>query len=195
FAGVRRDEDAERLRSAASERLTPVTLDVTDAESIRAAASQVESDLGAEPLAGLVNNAGIAVSGPVEFLPIAEIRKQLEVNFIGQVAVTQAFLARLRRDRGRIVNIGSVGGEVALPFLSPYAASKHAMEGFNDSLRREVEPLGVFVTVVRPGAIQSSIWERGNAAADEVLANVPSEALEVYGDAVRGARAAANKRA
>ena len=99
FAGVRRDEDAERLRSAASERLTPVTLDVTDAESIRAAASQVESDLGAEPLVGLVNNAGIAVSGPVEFLPIAEIRKQLEVNFIGQVAVTQAFLARLRRDR------------------------------------------------------------------------------------------------
>ena len=195
FAGVRRDEDAERLRSAASERLTPVTLDVTDAESIRAAAGQVESDLGAEPLVGLVNNAGIAVSGPVEFLPIAEIRKQLEVNFIGQVAVTQAFLARLRRDRGRIVNIGSVGGEVALPFLSPYAASKHAMEGFTDSLRREVEPLGVHVAVIRPGAIQSSIWERGNAAADEIIGDLPPEAMQVYGDRVRGARAAANQRA
>jgi len=195
FAGVRRDEDAERLRSAASERLTPVTLDVTDAESIRAAAGQVESDLGTEPLVGLVNNAGIAVSGPVEFLPIAEIRKQLEVNFIGQVAVTQAFLARLRRDRGRIVNIGSVGGEVALPFLSPYAASKHAMEGFTDSLRREVEPLGVHVAVIRPGAIQSSIWERGNAAADEIIGDLPPEAMQVYGDRVRGARAAANQRA
>jgi short-subunit dehydrogenase len=146
-------------------------------------------------LSGLVNNAGIAVSGPVEYLPIEEVRKQLEVNFIGQVAVTQAFLPLLRRSRGRVVNIGSVGGEVALPFLSPYAASKHAMEGFSDSLRREVERLGVHVSVVRPGAIQSSIWERGNAAADEVLASVPPEALEVYGDAVRGARAAANKRA
>jgi short-subunit dehydrogenase len=195
FAGVRRDEDAERLKSAGSERMTPVTIDVTDADSIREAARQVESDLGAEPLEGLVNNAGIAVSGPVEFLPIAEIRKQVEVNFIGQVAVTQAFLARLRRDRGRIVNIGSVGGEVALPFLSPYAASKHAIEGFSDSLRREVEPLGVHVAVIRPGAIQSSIWERGNAAADQIIGELPPEAMQVYGDRVRGARAAANQRA
>jgi NAD(P)-dependent dehydrogenase (short-subunit alcohol dehydrogenase family) len=195
FAGVRKDEDAERLRSAGSERLTPIKIDVTDSASIRQAAADVTEALGAEPLRGLVNNAGIAVSGPVEYLPIEEIRKQLEVNFIGQVAVTQAFLPLLRRSRGRIVNIGSVGGEVALPFLSPYAASKHAIEGFSDSLRREVERLGVFVSVVRPGAIQSSIWERGNAAADEVLENVPPDALEVYGDAVRGARAAANERA
>jgi NAD(P)-dependent dehydrogenase (short-subunit alcohol dehydrogenase family) len=187
FAGVRKDEDAERL--------TPITIDVTDQGSIRRAVDEVTTVLGSEPLRGLVNNAGIAVSGPVEYLPIEEIRKQLEVNFIGQVAVTQAFLPLLRRSRGRIVNIGSVGGEVALPFLSPYAASKHAIEGFSDSLRREVERLGVFVSVVRPGAIQSSIWERGNVAADEVLANVPPEALEVYGDAVRGARAAANQRA
>jgi NAD(P)-dependent dehydrogenase (short-subunit alcohol dehydrogenase family) len=195
FAGVRRDEDAERLRSQASERLTPVKIDVTDSDSIGQTADQVTAALGGEPLSGLVNNAGIAVSGPVEYLPIEEVRKQLEVNFIGQVAVTQAFLPLLRQSRGRVVNIGSVGGEVALPFLSPYAASKHAIEGFSDSLRREVEPLGVHVSVVRPGAIQSSIWERGNAAADEVLANVPREALEVYGDAVRGARAAANQRA
>jgi NAD(P)-dependent dehydrogenase (short-subunit alcohol dehydrogenase family) len=169
-----------------------VTIDVTDAASIRQAADEVAAALGDEPLRGLVNNAGIAVSGPVEYLPIDEIRKQLEVNFIGQVAVTQAFLPMLRRARGRVVNIGSVGGEIALPFLSPYAASKHAIEGFSDSLRREVEPLGMHVAVVRPGAIQSSIWERGNAAADEVLAKVPPEALQVYGDAVRGARAAAN---
>jgi NAD(P)-dependent dehydrogenase (short-subunit alcohol dehydrogenase family) len=195
FAGVRRDEDAERIRSSGSERLVPVRIDVTDSESIRRAAAEVESALAGEPLKGLVNNAGIAVSGPVEYLPIAEVRKQLEVNFIGQVAVTQAFLPLLRRSGGRVVNIGSVGGEVALPFLSPYAASKHAIEGFSDSLRREVEPLGVKVAVIRPGAIQSEIWERGNAAADEVLANVPPEALETYGDAVRGARAAANQRA
>src|SRR3954468_6448030 len=195
FAGVRRDEDAERLREQGSDRLTPLMIDVTDAESIRAAVDQVASALGSEPLSGLVNNAGIAVSGPVEYLPIAEVRKQLEVNFIGQVAVTQAFLPLLRRAGGRVVNIGSVGGEVALPFLSPYAASKHALEGFSDSLRREVERLGMRVAIVRPGAIQSSIWERGNKAADEVLASVPAQAMEVYGDAVQGARAAANKRA
>jgi NAD(P)-dependent dehydrogenase (short-subunit alcohol dehydrogenase family) len=195
FAGVRRDEDAARLSTEGSDRLTPVKIDVTDAASIRAAADEVTAALASEPLSGLVNNAGIAVSGPVEYLPIDEVRKQLEVNFIGQVAVTQAFLPLLRRSRGRVVNIGSVGGEVALPFLSPYAASKHALEGFSDSLRREVERLGVHVSVVRPGAIQSSIWERGNAAADEVLATVPPEAIEVYGDAVRGARAAANQRA
>ena len=131
FAGVRRDEDAERLQGAGSDRLTPMMLDMTDSESIRCAADQVQAELGGGRLSGLVNNAGIAVSGPVEFLPIEEVRKQLEVNFIGQVAVTQAFLPLLRRDHGRIVNIGSVGGEVALPFLSPYAASKHAMEGFS----------------------------------------------------------------
>jgi short-subunit dehydrogenase len=195
FAGVRRDEDAERLSASASDRLTPIKIDVTDSVSIETAAREVEAALAGEPLVGLVNNAGIAVSGPVEYLPIEEIRRQLEVNFIGQVAVTQAFLPLLRRARGRVVNIGSVGGEVALPFLSPYAASKHAIEGFSDSLRREVEPLGMKVAVVRPGAIQSAIWERGNAAADEVLANVPPQALEVYGKAVRGARAAANQRA
>ena len=195
FAGVRRDEDAERLRAAGSERLAPIMLDVTDSDSIAAAARAVETALADKPLAGLVNNAGIAVSGPVEYLPIGEVRKQLEVNFIGQVAVTQAFLPLLRRSHGRIVNIGSVGGEVALPFLSPYAASKHALEGFSDSLRREVEPLGVKVAVVRPGAIRSSIWERGNQAADEVLASVPPEAHDLYGDAVRGARAAADQRA
>jgi NAD(P)-dependent dehydrogenase (short-subunit alcohol dehydrogenase family) len=195
FAGVRRDEDAERLSGEASGSLRPVKIDVTSADSIREAAALVTAALAGDRLAGLVNNAGIAVSGPVEYLPVDEVRKQLEVNFIGHVAVTQAFLPLLRRSRGRVVNIGSVGGEVALPFLSPYAASKHAIEGFTDSLRREVEPLGVFVSVVRPGAIQSSIWERGNVAADEVLSNVPPEALEVYGDAVRGARAAANERA
>jgi NAD(P)-dependent dehydrogenase (short-subunit alcohol dehydrogenase family) len=195
FAGVRRDEDAERLRNAASERLEPVPIDVTEGDSISRAVDHVVTSLGGDPLSGLVNNAGIAVSGPIEFLPIEELRKQLEVNFVGQVAVTQAFLPRLRRDGGRVVNIGSVGGEVALPFLSPYAASKHAIEGFTDSLRREVEPLGVHVAVVRPGAIQSSIWERGNAAADELIDALPAEAIEIYGDGLRGARAAADQRA
>jgi short-subunit dehydrogenase len=195
FAGVRREADAEQLRTQASDRLEPIMIDVADGESIRAAAARVTETLGTEPLAGLVNNAGIAVSGPSEFLPIAELRKQLEVNFIGQVAVTQAFLPLIRASKGRIVNIGSVGGEVALPFLGPYAASKFAMEGWTDSLRRELRPLGVSVSIVRPGAIQSSIWERGNAAADAIIESLPPEAMAVYGDAVSGTRAAAEQRA
>jgi NAD(P)-dependent dehydrogenase (short-subunit alcohol dehydrogenase family) len=195
FGGVRRPEDAESLRGEATGALEPIILDITSADSIAAAAARVPEVLGDEPLRGLVNNAGIAISGPVEFLPIDELRKQLEVNFIGHVAVTQAFLPQLRRSGGRVVNIGSVGGEVALPFLGPYAASKFAMEGFTDSLRREVSRLGVSVSIVRPGAIQSAIWERGNAAADEMIVALPPEAMSVYGDGVRAARAAAEQRA
>lgn len=121
FAGVRRDEDAERL---SGQGLRALKLDVTDQASIAAARAEV----GEGPLAGLVNNAGIAVSAPIEFVPLDELRKQLEVNLIGQVAVTQAFLPALRRGRGRIVNISSIGGRIALPMVGPYAASKFALE-------------------------------------------------------------------
>jgi NAD(P)-dependent dehydrogenase (short-subunit alcohol dehydrogenase family) len=195
FAGVRKEADAERLRAESSDRLEPVMLDVADGESIRAAAARVAEALGAEPLVGLVNNAGIAVSGPSEFLPIAELRKQLEVNFVGQVAVTQAFLPLIRASKGRIINIGSVGGEVAAPFLGPYAASKFAMEGWTDSLRRELAPLGVSVSIVRPGGIRTEIWERGNVAADTVLGDMPPEAMAIYGDGIRGARKRADQNA
>jgi NAD(P)-dependent dehydrogenase (short-subunit alcohol dehydrogenase family) len=191
FAGVRKASDAERLRAAGT---TPVTIDVTDADSIRAAASQVSQALNGRGLVGLVNNAGIAVPGPLEFLPIDELRRQIEVNLIGQVAVTQAFLPQLRARRGRIVNIGSVGGRVALPLLGPYAASKHAMEGLSDSLRRELRPWGIEVSLVRPGPIATEIWERGNATADELLARMP-EAETYYGPAIEAARAAAAERA
>jgi NAD(P)-dependent dehydrogenase (short-subunit alcohol dehydrogenase family) len=195
FAGVRKEADAEGLRREASNRLEPLILDVTDAGSIAATAARVTEALGADPLSGLVNNAGIAVPGPIEFLPIDELRKQLEVNFIGQVAVTQAFLGLLRRSRGRIVNIGSIGGEVALPFMGPYAASKFAMEGWTDSLRRELQPFGVEVSIVRPGPIATSIWESGTRRADELLEHVPAEAVAIYGEGVQAARSAAAQRA
>ena len=174
FGGVRKPEDAERLRSAGAE---PLTIDVTDADSIRSAASQ----LGDAPLAGLVNNAGVAVAGPVEFVPIEELRHQLEVNVIGQVAVTQAFLPALRRARGRVVNIGSIGGRVALPLLSPYAASKFALEAITDSLRRELRPWGMHVSIVEPGAVATPIWDKSRAANEEVASRMPPESLELYG--------------
>ena len=137
---VRRPEDAERLRSAG---LRTVMLEVTDLESIAAAGAA----LGDGPLAGLVNNAGIAVAGPLEFLPLEQLRRQLEVNLIGQVAVIQRFLASLRAGRGRIVNVSSIGGRVALPLLGAYSMSKFGLEGMSDSLRRELRPQGVDVVV------------------------------------------------
>jgi NAD(P)-dependent dehydrogenase (short-subunit alcohol dehydrogenase family) len=185
LAGVRNDEDAERA-GGLHELVEPVRLDVTDEGSIAAAAQ----GLGDAPLAGLVNNAGISVSGPLEFVPLDEWRRQLEVNVLGQVAVTQAFLPALRRARGRIVNISSVGGRVAVPMLSPYNASKFAIEGLSDSLRRELRPLGVDVAVVEPGAIATEIWRKGTATADELLASAP-EAEAVYGRTIAAIRAQA----
>jgi NAD(P)-dependent dehydrogenase (short-subunit alcohol dehydrogenase family) len=174
LAGVRKDEDAERLRGAG---LRPLKLDVTDAGSIEAA----RGELGDAPLAGLVNNAGIAVSGPVEFIPLDELRRQLEVNLIGQIAVIQALLPALRRGRGRIVNVSSIGGRVALPLIGPYAASKFALEAISDSLRRELGRQDVDVVVVEPGGVKTPIWQKGNAEADRLLAQMPPEAEELYG--------------
>jgi NAD(P)-dependent dehydrogenase (short-subunit alcohol dehydrogenase family) len=182
FAGVRKPEDAERMRAAGHE---PLTMDVTDEQTIRSAAAQ----LGDEPLAGLVNNAGVAVAGPLEFIPVAEFRRQLDVNVVGQVAVTQAFLPALRKARGRIVNMGSIGGRVALPLLSPYNASKFAMEGITDSLRRELRPWGIHVAIVEPGAIATPIWEKSRAANEELAAGAPPEAEQLYGKLIERIRA------
>lgn len=184
FAGVRKAADGEALRRDASDRLTPLSLDVTDAASIEAAAKEVAGALGGEGLAGLVNNAGIVVSGPLEFVPMDEWRQQMEVNFFGLVAVTQAFLPLVRKAKGRIVNVSSIGGKVSTPFLSPYAASKHAVEGLSDSLRRELRSLGIFVSLIEPGAVATPIWEKGNAAAKERRAQLSEEANALYGAAM-----------
>ena len=155
-SGVRRAGDAP-------EGTEELLLDVTDAAQIEAAAARVEG------LQGLVNNAGIALAAPLEFVPLEELRKQLEVNVLGQVAVTQAFLPALRRGRGRIIFIGSIAGKSALPFLGPYSASKHAIEAIADSLRVELSPWGIGVTVVEPGTIKTPIWTRSASRSDELL--------------------------
>lgn len=192
FAGVRRDEDGEALRAERAS-IEPLHIDVTDEASIAAARDRVTEAVGEAGLAGLVNNAGIAVPGPLELLPVDEVRRQLDVNVIGQIAVTQAFMPLLRTARGRVVNIGSIGGRVALPLLGSYAASKHAMEGISDSLRRELRPWGIEVSLVRPGPIATEIWDRGNATADELLARMP-EAATLYGPAIERMRAFAAQR-
>lgn len=191
FAGVRRPADGETLRQQqASDQLTPILIDVTDPASIAAAADTVAAAVGATGLAGLVNNAGIAVAGPLEFLPIIELRRQLEVNVIGQVAVTQAFLPLLRQGRGRIVNIGSISGRVAMPFIGPYAASKFALEALTDSLRVELRPWGIEVSIIEPGPIATPIWEKSLAMADELTRNLPPQGRNLYGAAIETARKA-----
>lgn len=181
FAGVRRAADGESLeKQAASPRLRPVILDVTKADTIAAAAHEVSEALGERPLHGLVNNAGVAVGGPLEYLAIDELRWQLEVNVVGQLAVTKAFLPRLRASKGRIVHIGSIGGRISSPFMGPYCASKFALEALSFSLREELRPWGVQSTVVEPGAVASDIWDKADATTALAEANLPPEALTRY---------------
>jgi NAD(P)-dependent dehydrogenase (short-subunit alcohol dehydrogenase family) len=192
FAGVRSDTAAEELRSAGSERLTPVRIDVTDAESI-AAAAEVTEAMGTGGLDGLVNNAGIAVAAPMEFVPIDELRRQIEVNLIGQVAVTQAFLPLLRPSRGRIVNVSSIGGLVASAFFGPYNASKYGLEAVSDALRQELRPWGIKVCVVEPGAMATPIWDKGVATADELIAGASPAQLSLYEKQIQAMRRAAQE--
>ncbi len=193
FAGVRKEADGDVLRRKASERLMPVLMDVTDAASIASAAQRVGAVVGEAGLAGLVNNAGVVVSGPLEFLPIAELRKQFGVNVIGQIAVTQAFLPLLRKGHGRIVNMGSIAGKVATPFFGPYAASKFAMEALTDALRMELRPWGISVSIVEPGAIATPIWEKSRRAAEEIVRNLPAEAHDLYDRALIAVREIADR--
>jgi NAD(P)-dependent dehydrogenase (short-subunit alcohol dehydrogenase family) len=197
LAGVRRDEDGERMREAAGRngRLAPVRLDVTDAASVREAGATVAEHVGQRGLGGLVNNAGVAVGGPLEFIPLDDVRRQLEVNLIGQIAVIQATLAPLRRGRGRIVNMGSVGGRTPPPFVAPYAASKAALRATSESLRRELRPWGIWVATVQPGSIATPIWEKGTQTAEAVRARLPEGSDELYSDVLDGIGATSAKMA
>jgi len=184
FAGIRKPADADALRRRTSDRLTPLSLDVTDAQGVADAARAVSIATGTTGLHGLVNNAGIVVAGALELLPLAEVRRLFEVNVFGQVAVTQAFLPLLRRARGRVVNVGSIAGRMAVPFLGPYAASKFALEALTDSLRVEVRPWGIRVIIVEPGAIKTPLWTKSLAAGEAIVRNLAPEARELYGGAV-----------
>ena len=191
WAGVRRPSDGEALVGQASPRLTPVILDVTDSNSIATALAGVGAGAGADGLAGLVNNAGIVVAAPVEVLPIAELRKQLEVNVIGLVAVTQAALPLLRRGHGRVVNIGSISGRIATPVIGAYAASKFAVEALTDALRVEVQPWGIDVALIEPGAVATPIWEKSQAAGLALRQAWTPDAEGLYADALSAVERAA----
>ena len=188
FAGVRRELDGEVLRREASGKLTPILLDVTDTTSITTAVDCVTTAIGETDLAGIVNNAGIAVAGPLELLPLSELRKQLEVNVIGQIAVTQAFLPLLRRGKGRVVMIGSLGGRIVTPYTGAYCASKFAMEALTDALRMELRPWHIHVSIIEPGFIATPIWEKSKAAASLMFDSLPGQADDLYGTIIPDVR-------
>ena len=182
FAGVRKQADAESITDEGSDRLTPTTIDVAVQPSIDAAREDVQRAVGKDGLAGLVNNAGIAGGGRVEHLPVDDFKKVIEVNLVGQYAVTQAFLPLLRRGDGTIVFITSIGGRVASPFFAPYNAAKFGLEGMADSLRRELKPWKEMdVVVVEPGSIATPIWEKGNDNFDAAHKRMDPEAERLYG--------------
>ena len=181
FAAVRRDTDGEAVVAAGAGGIEPLIIDVTDGASIAAAAAEVEAATGGR-LAGLVNNAGVAVPGPVEGVPLEKLREQLEINVIGQVAVTQAFMPMIRAATGRVVFISSIGGRISVPFNSPYGASKHAIEAIGDALRQEVAQFGVGVAIVEPGSVATPIWDKGAAGAPALREAMDPEILALYAD-------------
>ena len=188
YAGVREDAAGAALRAQNAALITPLHLDVTNAGSIAAAVATLEAQLGDAGLNGLVNNAGIAIGGPLEVLPMNEIRRQFDVNVFGALAVTQAFLPQLRRARGRIVNMGSIAGRIALPFLGPYCMSKSALRAMTHALRLEVDAWGIDVALVEPGAIATPIWKKSNAAADVIQATLQNDTLAHYSRHLEGIR-------
>lgn len=171
FAGVRRESDGEALRVASGGRVHPLQLDITDAQQIAAAVDAVQAATGAAGLAGLVNNAGTGAPWPIEVVPLAEFREHLEVNLVAQLAVTQAFLPLLKRAKGRIVNVGSEGGRITLPFMGPITTAKHGLVSVTDALRMELRPFGVRVSIVEPGATTSRAPEKLVANARRAMAD------------------------
>lgn len=193
FAGVRREVDFEQLSNKAnsSGKITPLILDVTEEASIKAAFEVISDAVDGKGLGGVVNNAGVVVPGPLEFIPLDELRRQFEVNAIAPVAVIQAAMPLLRRNTGRIVNIGSISGKISTPMMGPYSGSKFAIEALSDSLRNELAPWGMHVALVDPGNIKTPIWQKTTAFADEMLPTMPPEMQELYAPLIEKTRAMA----
>lgn len=195
LAGVRDLVAGDALQATGGKAIIPVQLDVTDGESITNAADVVARHVGEAGLYGLVNNAGIAIGSPLELIPLQQLRRQLEVNVVGQIAVTQAVLPLLRRARGRIVNMGSIAGRGTIPMMGPYSASKHALEALTDALRLELYPWGIEVSIIEPGAIATPIWDKSMQISLDVESEMPADGRHLYEAAARSVREAVGQAA
>lgn len=196
FGSVRKEADAEALRASTPEGCLPIEtllFDVTDHAGVLAGAAQLGELLDGEGLHALVNNAGIAIAAPLEFIPLEEFQLQMDINVTGVLRCTQAFLPALRRGRGRILNISSVAGRLAFPLAAPYHASKHALEGLSDVLRLEMKRHGIEVVVIQPGAIKTEIWDTAAGKSACIREKLSAEAIEEYGRLIgQVGKAAAN---
>ena len=185
FATVRESADGDRLRSDFGTSLTPVIMDVTDRASILAAAEQVSLQLDRDGLDGLVNVAGVGKVRPVEYMTPTGLQEIFDINVFGQIAVTQAFLSLLRKARGRIVDISSIGAHIAIPFGSLINASKAAFGIFSDTLRLELHPFGIHVAVVEPGAIKTPAVDKTLGDVESVIRSLPPNGVAQYGEMLR----------
>jgi NAD(P)-dependent dehydrogenase (short-subunit alcohol dehydrogenase family) len=185
FAGVRKRTDADSIQAQAGVGLTPVMLDVTDGGSIAAAAAHVSARLDGRGLAGLVNVAGIGMSGPVEYVTSADLHRMFEVNVFGQIAVIQAFMPLIRKARGRIINMGSVVAHIAIPFGGVLSASKSALGSLSDALRLELRPFGIHVCVIEPGSIRTPAMDKTLGDLGGIIRRLPPEGAQRYGDMLR----------
>jgi NAD(P)-dependent dehydrogenase (short-subunit alcohol dehydrogenase family) len=181
FAGVRKEADGDGLRQAASQNLTPVYIDVTEEGSIAAMVKLVAEDVGHAGLAGLVNNAGTTLPGPIEYLAIDAFRRQIEVNLVGSLAVTKALLPLLIRGHGRVVNVTSGAGKAGVPMMAPYVAAKHGLEGLSDVLRLELDQVGVGVSVIEPGFVATAMGGKLERDVAEAIDALPEEGRSRYG--------------
>lgn len=186
FAGVRRDRDGQALTDAATGSLTPVRLDVTRPADVAQARLAVAEHVGAAGLDGLINNAGIGMTGPTELLPLADFRRLFEVNVIGQIAVIQAFLPALRRASGRIVLIGSIGRRITVPFGAPIAETKSAIKSLADALRLELAPWNIRVVLLEPASIHTEAADKVERAARQAADSFPPEYRDLYADTYLG---------
>jgi NAD(P)-dependent dehydrogenase (short-subunit alcohol dehydrogenase family) len=188
FAGVRKQADADRLRSQSLPNLVPIMLDVTDSETIEAAYKEVEAAVGDRGIVGLFNNAGVSWGGPLEFQDMAEVRALFDANVFGVLEVTQVFMPLVRKGHGRVICTGSIGGRITSPFVGIYSASKAAVASLCHALRLELRPWGIKVICIEPGSIATPIWDKGLDAFDRALANMPEKANEYYGDMIEPLR-------
>lgn len=185
FAGVRKPEDGEKLQAEAGNRLVPVIIDVADAESIARAAKEVTTKLEGRGLDGLANIAGMGISGPLEYVRSEDLHRVFEVNVFGQISVIQAFMPLIRKARGRIVNMSSVGAHITIPFGGVLGASKSAFGALNDALRLELRPFGIRVCVIEPASIHTPAVEKTLGHVDEIILGLPPEGARRYGDMLR----------
>src|SRR5271169_4286563 len=185
FAAVRKIEDGEKLQAENSAGVTPVIMDVTDRSSVFAAAEQVSSRLDGRGLDGLANIAGVGIAGPLEFVEASDLQQIFDINVFGQIIVTQAFLPAIRRNRGRIVNITSVGAHIAIPFGGLLNASKAAFGLLSDTLRLELRPFGIHVCTVEPGAIKTPAVDKTLGNVEAAIAKLPPQGAAEYGEMLR----------